>query len=328
MLKRLTPLICPKDRTHQLLSSRPRHYLSHDAIATWIDAIAADLLTQNFTAVVGLERGGVFPALCVAFTTGLPLHYVKYDRPSQTARWVGEPPAPGKILLCEDVAGSGFTLANTLQMLQQTHAVATLTLVCDEFSRIQPDWCRRFEGVQVVFPWERHDQAPRHQRDWQQGGATGVIPMAPDHAYRRFGVDLDGVLCEDLSPEDYHTDLTLTLTRRDHLEPLSSAPSLTQTRHIIITGRPREDQQRTEDWLSRAGFDQIPLVLRDSTTHQVEQTPLHKGLAATEHGCSDFIESCPRQAIEIAALFPHLRVHWWNNGQPIIVSAQSVQAGL
>jgi hypothetical protein len=141
-------------------------------------------------------------------------------------------------------------------------------------------------------------------------------------------VDLDGVLCPDLPPEAYQQDLSATLRARDALALLSNAPPLSQEAHVIITGRPVEDRQRTEAWLAHVGHAHITVVLREPRHHAEHETPVHKGQAATAHGCSDFIESCPRQAIEIAARFPHLRVHWWNDGNPVVVSAQAIRPSM
>lgn len=147
-----------------------------------------------------------------------------------------------------------------------------------------------------------------------------------DEAYRYFAVDLDGVLCEDLPPALYHADLEACLLERDSLPLSAFAPSLMPSRHVVVTARPSEDSERTRLWLDKQGYHAISVHLRDPSSHSVSESAIHKGETATRLGCSDFIESDPRQAIEIAARFPHLRVTYWNEGNPILVSANQSKA--
>lgn len=306
---------------------RRRTYLSYDQIALWVESIAAELRAAECSSIVCILRGGLFPAQCVAFATGLPLHFMRYDRGAQQATWVGPLPAPGKVLVCEDVAGLGYTLANCLDFLALSHPeFDVLTVVSDDLSRIQPRWSQHFDGVQVVFPWERHDQVPLHQQDWTEGGAAGSRVMRPDHEYRLVAVDLDGVLCHDIHPDRYAQDLAACLAERDQLLPADFAPKLEREQHVIVTGRPNEDRERTVAWLERHGLGGIPVYCRDPAVDPGtdEGSARHKGRTADLLGCSDMVESSAEQAVLIAEQCPHLRVHWWRLGSPVLIAARGV----
>lgn len=304
---------------------RQRSFLTFDQIGHWVDSIGSDLRGENYVAIVGVLRGGLFPAQCAAFATGASLHFIRYSRTSQKASWVGDPPPAGKVLLCEDVAGMGQTLATCLELVRQTNPdTDVLAVVSDELSRIQPKWSMFVPGVQTVFPWERHDQAPQHLKDWREGGATGSISMKADHSYRFFGVDMDGVLLDDLHPSEYEDDLSACLARRDLLPMTSHAPRMSLGSHVVITGRPAQDLERTRIWLERHGYGDIPVHHRDPKAHSssTEAVATHKASTADRIGCSDFIESDPHQAALIAVFVPHIRVYWWNLGQPVLLSAR------
>jgi hypoxanthine phosphoribosyltransferase len=308
---------------------RPRTYLSYDAIALWVDSIAPQLRAAGCSFIAGVLRGGMFPAQCVAFATGLPLHFIRHDRATQRASWVGPLPPPGKALVCEEIAGMGTTLANCLRLLSATHPEhELLTVVSDDRSRVQPRWSQRFDGVQVVFPWERHDQVPRHRRDWAEGGATGLRAMLPDHAYRLVAVDLDGVLCDDIAPDRYAADLAACLAERDQLLMAAHCPALEADTHVVVTGRPEEDRPRTLAWLQRHGLGALPVHFRDPLVDPPtdEGSARHKGRTADRLGCTDFIESSAQQAVFLAEQFPQLRVHWWRLGKPVLILARTSAA--
>jgi hypoxanthine phosphoribosyltransferase len=309
------------------LAKRPKKFLSYDAIAQWIEAHGPALRSCEFTAVIGVLRGGVFPAKCVSYATGAPLYFVTYDRPTGRASWVGEPPPAGRVVLCEDVAGVGLTLQNCLTLVRRTHPQChVLTIVSDEFSRVQPDWAVQENNCYVIFPWERHVQNPAFQKDWLEGGSLGLAPLRTDHEYRYFGVDLDGVLCADLAPTWYDSDLPSCLAHRDTLDRLASAPKLAAETFAIITGRPLSDAQRTRAWLDARGYTDVQVFHRDPAEQDAANTFKHKALTAERLGCSDFLESCPGQALQIAQGWPHLRVYWWNSGKPMLVSAASTNS--
>jgi len=300
-------------------------------MAQWIEGLGPELRAAGFVAVAAILRGGAFPGLWVSYTAGLPLHFLRYVRAEGRACWVGEPPPPGRVLLCEDVAGMGETLVNCLAFVESTHpGCEVLTLVSDELSRIRPRWSRHAPQVQTIFPWERHDQTPAFQRDWQSGGSTGAAAMRHDHHYRFWAVDLDVLCPADLPAAGAPVDGQTSAPAWPDELPLSPhAPALSDERHVIVTARPVQDEVRTRRWLARHGLEGIATHHRDPARHG--DSPLdaarHKGTTADRLGCSDIIESCPHQAALLALHWPHLRVYWWAGGQPVLLSASAASRG-
>lgn len=304
---------------------RPPAYLGYSHISHWIDSLGGALRAEQFTAVAAVLRGGLFPAQCAAFATGAPLWFIRYDRGRQKASWHGGVPPPGRLLLCEDIAGHGHTLVNCQALVRQTHPDhRVLTIVSDELSRVRPDWSMHRPHVQTVLPWEREVVSPQFRQDyWHRDGAHGREPMKPDHCYRRWGIDLDGVLCDDLPAERYEADMAGTLTDRDALSRAQGAPQLTADQHVIVTGRPLADRHRTRAWLDARGYCGIAVHHRDPAVHAHDDLSIaaHKASTAERLGITDFLESCAHQAILISARAPQIRVFWWRGGDPMLVNA-------
>ena len=313
------------------LDRRPS-YLGYTQISQWIDSIGDELRAEEFVAVAAVLRGGLFPAQCAAFATGAPLSFIRYDRSRQEASWHGDAPPPGRLLLCEDMAGHGHTLVNCRALVQRTHADhRVLTVVSDELSRIRPDWSMHRPHVQTVLPWEREVVSTQFRRDyWHEDGAHGHHPMAPDHCYRSWGIDLDGVLCDDLPAQRYDTCMDDALNERDALPRAAKAPPLSKRQHCVVTGRPHTDHARTRAWLDSRGYASIDVHFRDPARHDHDDRSIaiHKAMAAERLGVTDFIESCVHQAVLISAHAPHMRVFWWRDGDPVLINAHPSKATL
>lgn len=304
---------------------RPLSYLGYSQIGRWIDSLGGLLRAEQFVAIAAVLRGGLFPAQCAAFAAGVPLSFIRYDRSRGAASWHGDVPPRGRLLLCEDIAGRGHTLQNCRALVQRTHPDhRVLTIVSDELSRIKPDWSMHRTGVQTVLPWEREVVSAQFRQDHgHQDSAHGHQAMKPDHCYRRWGIDLDGVLCADLSVEQYERDMTSTLMIRDALPRAQNAPDLAAERHSIITGRPRVDRNRTRTWLDACGYEGIDVHHRDPAAynHDDFSVACYKASMAERLGVTDFVESCPHQAILISARAPQVRVFWWRGGEPLLINA-------
>ena len=142
------------------LHSCPIVELTYDQIAAWLDAKAPELCREQFVAIVAIMQSGLFPAVTCSYATDAPLHYLGYDRNTQTAEWQGPAPPPGRLLLCQDIADGGDDLVNCLTMLRTTHPdVMVLTVLSDEQSRTIPNWSMRFPGQTVVMPWKKKGQS-------------------------------------------------------------------------------------------------------------------------------------------------------------------------
>jgi hypoxanthine phosphoribosyltransferase len=286
-----------------------------------IEALVSSFIGQwrsdGFQAVVAIARGGLAPALMASTELGLPLYGLAYARRSREVSWytAQQPPAGSRVLLVEDVAGRGTTLADCRAFLQDLgYAVSVFTLAHDSQSRIVPDYGVAVPaGFKAWFPWERHSITPAF-------AATGNLPDRPEHEYISWAIDLDGVLLADLPEDQYAAALHDTLAQRDVLPLNETLPALDLSAVTIITGRPEQDRTRTTAWLERHGFHG-PLVMRDEQRHTAAQTARHKADAILSRCHTHFIESDPIQSLEIARQVKVARIVWWNGGQALLVHA-------
>ncbi|TDV07839.1 phosphoribosyltransferase [Paraburkholderia caballeronis] len=299
--------------------NKPIVPLTYEQLDQWIESLQPLLAAENFAAVVGILRGGAPLALMVSHATGAPVAFLRYERATREVRWDSALPLPepgSKVLLCEDIAGRGFTLTDSIAFLREYGlAVRTLTGAYDDLSRLRPDYSIDASGYFALFPWERQAYTDRYRADWARDGAHEGALMAGDHEYAVYAIDLDGILLPDIPLTRYDEDLDAALTERDALLPFDKFPGIDlQHTRAIITGRPEMDRARTQLWLERFGFGQLELVMRTPGEH--DETPAgaaaHKAAAALRCGVTHFIESDPVQAIFIAQRAPLLRVIWWN----------------
>jgi hypoxanthine phosphoribosyltransferase len=156
------------------------HY-SQDDIKGFVNSILRDMLLDNFKPdyVVGLTRGGLYPALMISHYLEIPMQTLKVslrdDDHCESNLWMAEEAYSGKkILIVDDINDSGATLKWIMQDWQaavslpidQTwdmtwnHNVRFAVLVDNENSEFgdvdyigtsvnkldEPSW--------IVFPWE------------------------------------------------------------------------------------------------------------------------------------------------------------------------------
>lgn len=287
------------------------------AVAHAIDSWAPEWRQLDFSGVVAVARGGLIAGVMAATALSLPLYALQYQRSRRHVSWFSRStPEPGaRLLLIDDIAGSGWTLADCRAFLDDAYTVDVCTLVSDTLSRLQPRWSLRLAaGLRAWFPWEREAVSAAFD-------ATDNQPTLPEYAYASWAIDLDGVLLPDVPEEHYVRDLQDALAWRDTLSPSPHLPPLDLTTVTVITGRPEMDRARTRDWLDRHGF-RGPLIMRDDTRFPVELTPEYKAYQV-HAGChTHFLESCPRQAIRIAQAAPVAKVYWWvGDGSAYLVRA-------
>ncbi|MBD3921362.1 phosphoribosyltransferase [Paenibacillus sp. PR3] len=294
-----------------------RHiYLDYNAIALRLDAMAEQIKQARHEALVIILRGGSFSGVHLAFLTGLPIYFLRYDRTLQQVSWVGSAPEQTNVLLCEDFAGSGKTLINCKQFLEDAgYKTATCVVCVDRLSASVPDYsCFWLQGedARIILPWERY--RVNHAVDLGLGHK--------DLEYEKVGWDMDGVFLDDVASEHYVADLENALQMRDKLLPAPYAPEMIQE-DIIITGRPTQDEERTRRWLQQHHRYELELHLRDDLVEKPtsQTTGEWKAKKALELGCTHYVESDAEQAVFIAALYPQLRVIWWNSGRPMLIQA-------
>lgn len=276
------------------------------------------LLEEKFGASIGILRGGAPLALMVSHAIGAPVAFLAYDRPTRSVLWnsAGPLPPPGtKVLLCEDIAGRGFTLVDCIAFLERHGLVVkTLTGAFDEISRIRPDYANDSTGFFTMFPWERQAYTERYRDDWSRVEAGAAEGMRDDHEYARYAIDLDGILLPDIPLSRYDEDLAAALQERDALLPFEVVPSVDfENVRAVITGRPSVDRARTQAWLDRHGYGHLDLMMRpDGYDGTPAGAAAHKANAARRVGVTHYIESDPLQALFIARAAPLLRVIWWD----------------
>lgn len=293
--------------------------LTYDQIDHWIASLAPELAREHFACAVGILRGGVLPAALVSHAVGVPAAFVRYERATRTVTWDSSIPIPARgstVLLCEDIAGAGHTLADCVAFLREHGLVVkTMTVAFDDLSRMRPDYGLDGRGYFPLFPWERHAHTERYRARWRETKAGTLAAIGEDHEFAVYAIDLDGILLPDVPPHCYEADLEAALSERDELAPYAQVPFIDWHRtKAIVTGRPEMDRARTERWLGRHGYDRLQLVMRDPATHTdtPEQVAAHKAQAAVHLACTHFIESDPVQAIFIARHAPLVRVVWWD----------------
>jgi len=297
--------------------SKPLLPVSYEHLDRWVASLQRVLMDEAFVCIIGILRGGAPLALMVSHATGVPAAFLRYRREDRQVTWdssIPVPPPGSKVLLCEDIAGSGHTLSDCLGFLQrQQLQIKTMTAGFDDISALRPDYGIDGRGYCLLFPWERQAYTAEYRSQWQEtaGGRHGQ--MADDHEFDVYAIDLDGILLPDLAPERYAADLHAALLERDGIEPFKDVPTLRRVK-AIVTGRPEMDRARTQAWLTRHGYGAIQLIMRDTQRYDdsPEQVALHKARATLEMACTHFVESDPVQAILISQQAPLLRVIWWN----------------
>jgi hypoxanthine phosphoribosyltransferase len=292
----------------------------------WIErkvyAHAAELKALGITDIVGISRGGIFTAFLAAQILDINgIHLLNYDRRTRKAELqpCREIAQDAVVLLCEDVAGDGHTLADCMGALKGK--VETIhTLVVSHFNRstVTPDFGYYSEKI-CVFPWERHRINAQSHRDHKSGG-----PIKADSDYFIYGADMDGIFLPDIPDLQYQQNLAAALIERAELMPYDASlfPTGFGEDWIIVSGRPSIDISVTQDWLRKHNISCRKVLLRDEAAidfpahvdHYVksEKSAQSKIVHILAQGITHFYESDPLQAIIIAAEAPFVRVCWWN----------------
>ena len=283
------------------------------------------LRALGITDVVGVSRGGIYPATLAAFALDLPgIHLLNYDRSSNAVEWQGYRglSKDSVVLLCEDVAGEGQTFKHCIEFIREkTQHLHTLTIYHSTGSAVKPDFGYDAGDVSCIFPWERYFINPQARLEWKEFRKQSK----PDTEYFKYGSDMDGVFLPDIDDSLYQTDLPRALRERSKLKPYDAAlfPDIPLAETTIISGRPTGDQTTTEVWLKEHAIDVQEVVLRnereidflpgDDHYTKAEKAAISKSQSILRLGITHYYESDPLQSILIANKVPMVRVCWWNN---------------
>ena len=150
-------------------ASFPIYFYGYDDIETFCLSQREKLAQENVGLILGILRGGAMPALMLSQMLGIPVDFIHYDRQEAKAEinnrkvfdLVNACVEEGKrILLVDDVAGVGYTLANCydylLSFVQDESLIRVLTLVHHVNSRTRADYCKDCSSVHAILPWERY----------------------------------------------------------------------------------------------------------------------------------------------------------------------------
>jgi hypoxanthine phosphoribosyltransferase len=134
-------------------------------------SLARDVVESGFLPdfVIAIARGGLLPAGALAYATGTKScgslnveFYSDIDttlpEPVILPPMLDNEPLVGKnVLLVDDVADSGRTLALVVDLLERVGVnVKTATLYSKPRSVIEPDFFWRKTDRWIVFPWSAH----------------------------------------------------------------------------------------------------------------------------------------------------------------------------
>jgi hypothetical protein len=251
----------------------------------------------------------VVPATMTAGLLALPMAMIGFDRARDATQWLGNPPAAQRVLLVDDGCSTGRTMAAVrAAVLAEGRDCLTLAVVHDpDVTSYVPDLSHAMRAL-WRFPWERGEATPA-------GRTLRATGAGPDRATELafYGLDLDGVFLPDVPDAIYQADIVAAVAERHGLEPFAALPYFSPDRAVVITGRPDDDRERTQAWLTRWGHGALPLECRPTDLpHTPDAVARYKAEAATRWGCTHFVESDAEQALRIAAHAPHLVVSWWS----------------
>jgi adenine/guanine phosphoribosyltransferase-like PRPP-binding protein len=284
-------------------------FLGYDQTERMIAALLDRATQWQPDVVAGIARGGVVPAAMAAGLLALPMAMIGFDRARDATQWLGNPPAAQRVLLVDDGCSTGRTMAAVrAAVLAEGRDCLTLAVVHDpDVTSYVPDLSHAMRAL-WRFPWERGEATPA-------GRTLRATGAGPDRATELafYGLDLDGVFLPDVPDAIYQADIVAAVAERHGLEPFAALPYFSPDRAVVITGRPDDDRERTQAWLTRWGHGALPLECRPTDLpHTPDAVARYKAEAATRRGCTHFVESDAEQALRIAAHAPHLMVSWWS----------------
>lgn len=283
-------------------------------------AIAKKLhLLRHVDTVIGVPRSGSIFASFIATQLGVGLSDVhsaarslrvaKHGYHDEAQQW-------GNVLLVEDVANTGKSLADAAETLRQTLPTAKQVQTCSIWvnPKSQPDvvdFCLAgAHDEQYAFTWQMW-----HSARWQF-----------------WATDFDGVFCDD-SPHALKDEAGY---RQWMIKaPAKWLPRIKNPKYkvgLIVTSRPEGTRQLTTRWLERHGVRFERLIMAPGDTQldvrdNLKQLGMSRGMwkAETMSHCLHvelFVESHHEQAQTISQHQPDLLV-WctdnqtrYRNGEP------------
>lgn len=274
-----------------------RVFFSFEDIESWALTLNREVeLSARYSGIFAVARGGLYLGSMLSHFSGLPMRVLHYKRSSAKVTIDSHLFEPGaRVLMVEDIAGSGVTLANCKSALEKQGFVVDVAVVAfDAMSREKPAFGLNCAGYRVVFPWERGLVGKKEITDSQ---GEYLDPWL-------VGFDMDGVFLPDVPGELYASNLARALEERKNLVPFGYKPKQWQgeNRHPVITGRLVSEKQETLQWLKDFGLNPSELHMRPDLSICPAE---FKALKIREIGVTEFVESELWQARLIVKSVPH-----------------------
>jgi hypothetical protein len=238
----------------------------------------------KFDVVVGIPRSGMIPASIVATYLQMPLATLEGYLAGIVHGRSGNPVSPSdRILLMDDTSNKGGAMARAVAMMPGRKITR-----CAVFGPYQVE-----NPSEIIDIWFEDQRGPR-------GFAWNLMKH---RRLRRWGFDIDGVLCRDPTKEENDDGPRY----KDFL--ISAPPLFLPTRPVghIITSRLEKYRPETEQWLKRHGVEYAQLHMLPLASKAERMAAMKNGGRggwkagiAKRLGVEMFVESCPKQAAIIA----------------------------
>lgn len=229
-------------------------------------------LPSDVSGIIGVARSGLFPASLIAMHLHLPLWILRQDLkdivPAGHGWRLASSKKRGRMLVVDDTVMTGTSLLKSRAIVENHLEAPPLWAVLYR----NPTASRK-----AVCDFFARELTEPHFLEWNLFNSSYLPQMA---------FDFDGVLCNDGVP------LPRYLPRK---QPIP----------LIVTGRPESERQASLDWLAHWGLKVKKLIMWPHSL-EARNEPGAVSRYKAEHflqsGLAYFVESCPRQAAEIAAL--------------------------
>lgn len=268
------------------------HFVS--LVDFYADVVAWERSLPEFDAVVGIPRSGLYPASYIALRrnirlidladllanpdTAMSKAVVRESNP------LFQKPCGNRVLVVDDSASDDCVTTKRIrkQLQGQTALEIQYGVVYRSSARSHIDYYHREVPLPRLFEWNWF-------RNWRIAGSL---------------LDMDGVLCEDW-PNRPERDVDPQF--QDHLANVRPLYIPQVPCRAVVTSRIERYRKQTEAWLSRHNVPYEQLIMHPAATPEERQAAGdHAARKAAAYIVSPaaplFIESCVKQAQEIAAI--------------------------
>lgn len=134
------------------------------------ESLTRDLATQvapwGVELILGIARGGLFPATLLSYTLRRELYPIRLTRRFEdqvvrrTPTWLVKPPDKvrnRRVLIVDEMADSGQTLVAAADVVRQMGAadIRTVALYAHSWAMPRPDYVGLVSDALIVNPWDR-----------------------------------------------------------------------------------------------------------------------------------------------------------------------------